>query len=294
MRNGFDATDGRTYANDFTDANAEKNLKATGFNTVGDGDKLVFDIQGISRDDVTNAGGDVNSRTYNPQNPVEAESIFKNPNGFDGTVYKAKDVTLSLNSSKDNAPLNNRGMELQKIYSDNAYIDTKDLNLSITDGFITNYGEFRNGSRGGSGIGDFIDMQNGYRWLAIVDNDYHRIIANNYNIPVSSQLYTALTGSFALNLGNTIDVVTESPIVHYNPNTVVNLPDTENSFYRLTYKDNKIQYTTTTPDFSDIDKATYKPTKRTSIRFRTPDDGSYILVSEKKKDKDIITKRTIA
>ena len=285
--NGFDATDGRTYANDFTDANAEKNLKATGFNTVGDGDKLVFDIQGISRDDVTNAGGDVNSRTYNPQNPVEAEDIFKNPNGFDGTVYKAKDVTLSLNSSKDNAPLNNRGMELQKIYSDNAYIDTKDLNLSITDGFITNYGEFRNGNRGGTGIGDFIDMQNGYRWLAIVDNDYHRIIANNYNIPVSSQLYTALTGSFALNLGNTIDVVTESPIVHYNPNTVVNLPDTENSFYRLTYKDNKIQYTTTTPDFSDIDKATYKPTKRTSIRFRTPDDGSYILVSEKKKDKEI-------
>ncbi len=285
--NGFDATDGRTYANDFTDANAEKNLKATGFNTVGDGDKLVFDIQGISRDDVTNAGGDVNSRTYNPQNPVESANIFKNPNGFEETVYKAKDVTLSLNSAKDNAPLNNRGMEIQKIYSDNAYVDTKDLNLSITDGFITNYAEFRNGNRGGTGIGDFIDMQNGYRWLAIVDNDYHRIISNKYNIPVTSQLYTALTGSFALNLGDTIDVVTKAPIVHYNPNTVVNLPDTENSFYRLTYKDNKIQYTTTTPDFSDIDKATYKPTKRTSIRFRTPDDGSYILVSEKKKDKEI-------
>ena len=291
--NGFDATENRTYANDITDKNADKNLKATGFNTVGQGDKLVFDIQGVSQSDVINAGGDVNDRTYNPQNSIDSVDIFKNPNGFEGTVYKAKDVTLSLNSSKDSAPTDNRGMEILKLYSDNAYVDTKDLNLSITDAFITNYAEFRNGNRGGTGIGDFVDMQNGYRWLAVVDNDYHRIISNNYNIPVTSQLYTDKTGSFSLNLGNTIDVLTEAPIVHYNPNTVVNTPDTENSFYRLTYKDNKIQYVTTTPDFDDIDKSTYKPTKRTSIRFNVPEDAGFILVSEKKKDNSDMKKRII-
>ncbi len=182
---GFDAAEGRTYANDFTDPNSPKDLKASGFNTVGDGEKLVFDIQGVSPDNVISAG-----------------------------------------------------------YSQDA----------------------------------------NYRWAVIVDNNYHRNIANIYNIPVTAQLYTALTGSFALSMGNVIAQETKAPVVHYNPYEVVNLPRTENSFYRLTYKDDKIQKTTVTPDFSDIDKSTYKPTKRQYIRFSIvdPDDG-FIKVSEKKR-----------
>ncbi len=287
--NGFDAQDGRMYANDFTDPNAPKDLKASGFNTVGDGEKLVFDIQGVSPDNVKDAGGKEEQRNYKAQDVVQTIEIFDNPIGFKETVYKAKDATLSLNSG-ENAPLDNRGMELLKFYTDNAYVDTKDLNLHMSDTFITNYAEFRNGNREGEPGGFYIDPENGYRWLTIVDNDYHRNIANDFGIPVTSQLYTKLTGSFALSMGNLIALETKAPVVHYNPYEVVNLPRTENSFYRLTYKDDKIQKTTTTPEFADIDKSTYKPTKREFIRFNVLEDSG-IGLDKKKKQK---TPRIIA
>lgn len=279
---GFDATEGRLYANDYMNPDADKNLKATGFNTVGKGGKLVFDIQGVSPDDVVNAGGKESDRNYKPQDVIETVEIFNNPIGFKETVYKAKDVTLSLNSGA-NAPTDNRGMEISKIYTDNAYVDTKDLNMHISDAFITNYGEFRNGNLGGQGGGHFISDE--YRWLTIVDNDYYRNITNNFGIPVTSQLYTKLTGSFALNMGNVIALETKAPVVHYNPYEVILLPRTENSFYRLTYKDDKIQKTTTTPDFADIDKSTYKPTKRDSIRFAVKQGDGYVNIADKKKKK---------
>lgn len=287
--NGFDAKENRTYANDFTDPNAIKDLTASGFNTVGEGEKLVFDIQGVSPDNVKDAGGNENQRNYKAQDVVQTIEIFDNPVGFKETVYKAKDVTLSLNSS-ENAPLENRGMELLKFYTDNAYVDTKDLNLHMSDAFITNYAEFRNGNREGEPGGFYIDPENGYRWLTIVDNDYHRNISNDFGIPVTSQLYTKLTGSFALSMGNLIALETKAPVVHYNPYEVVNLPRTENSFYRLTYKDDKIQKTTTTPEFADIDKSTYKPTKREYIRFNVLEDSG-VHLDKKKKQK---TPRIIA
>ena len=279
---GFDATEGRLYANDYMNPDADKNLKATVYNTVGKGGKLVFDIQGVSPDDVVNAGGKESDRNYKPQDVIETVEIFNNPIGFKETVYKAKDVTLSLNSGA-NAPTDNRGMEISKIYTDNAYVDTKDLNMHISDAFITNYGEFRNGNLGGQGGGHFISDD--YRWLTIVDNDYYRNITNNFGIPVTSQLYTKLTGSFALNMGNVIALETKAPVVHYNPYEVILLPRTENSFYRLTYKDDKIQKTTTTPDFADIDKSTYKPTKRDSIRFAVKQGDGYVNIADKKKKK---------
>lgn len=282
--NGFDPTEGRLYADDYTDKNAPQELKATGFNTVGEGSSLVFDIQGVSPDDVKAAGADESSRNYKPQDVIQTVEIFNNPFGFTETVYKAKDVTLSLNSS-DTAPDTNRGMVLDKFYADNAYVDTKDLNLKIKDGFITNYAEFRNGDRFAVGGGRPVEPGE-YRWLTIVDNDYNRNISSEFGIPVTSQLYTKLTGSFALNMGNLIALETKAPVVNYNPYEVVNLPRTENSFYRLTYKDDKIQKTTTTPEFSDIDKSTYKPTKRNAIRFNIAQKDGYVLVSDKKKNKE--------
>ena len=155
--------------------------------------------------------------------------------------------------------------------------------MHISDAFITNYGEFRNGNLGGQGGGHFISDE--YRWLTIVDNDYYRNITNNFGIPVTSRLYTKLTGSFALNMGNVIALETKAPVVHYNPYEVILLPRTENSFYRLTYKDDKIQKTTTTPDFADIDKSTYKPTKRDSIRFAVKQGDGYVNIADKKKKK---------
>ena len=279
--NGFDATLDRTYANDFMDPNSPKDLKASGFNTVGDGDKLVFDIQGVSPDAVKDAGVSVEARNYKPQEVVQTIEIFDNPLGFKETVYKAKDVTLSLNSSDEKSEEFNRGMELSKFYTDYAYVDTKDLNIHMSDAFITNYAEFRNGNRGGEPGGHYINDD--YRWSVIVDNDFHRNLANDYpNMPVTAQLYTKLTGSYALSMGNVIAMETKAPVVHYNPYEVVNLPRTENSFYRLTYKDDKIQKTTTTPDFADIDKSTYKPTKREYIRFEIAEGDGFVKVSDKK------------
>ena len=79
-----------------------------------------------------------------------------------------------------------------------------------------------------------------------------------------------------------------APVVVYNPYEVVNLPRTENSFYRLTYKEDKIQKTTATDEFRDIDKATYKPTKRNHIRFTVKEinkENNLVLVSSKQSDK---------
>ena len=176
---------------------------------------------------------------------------------------------------------------MKHFYSDNAYVDTKDLNLKINDAFITNYGEFRNGDRFSYGGGRAIDP-GVYRWLAIVDNDYYRNISDIYNIPVTSQMYTRLTGSFALSMGNLIVLESMAPVVVYNPYEVVNLPRTENSFYRLTYKEDKIQKTTATDEFRDIDKSTYKPTKRNHIRFTVKEinkENNLVLVSSKQSDK---------
>lgn len=277
---GFNAKEGRTYANDITDENAAKDLKASGFNTVGEGTALIFDVQGVSKADVIAAGGDVNSRDYNLQNPVVSpKKEFENPNAFKETVAKADNVSISLNSG-ENSPTDNRGLTFDKLYADNAYIDTKDLNLKSIDTFITDYAEFRNGNREATSGG--YPISDDYRWVNIVDNDYQRNIANIFNIPVTSQLYTKKTGSFYLNMGDKINQYTKAPSVTYNPNNAVSDYDSENSFFRLTYKDNKIQYVTTTPDFEEIDKSTYLPNKREFIRFAVADDEGFVQVSDKK------------
>lgn len=268
---GFDPKLDRTYANDITDSAAVKDLKASGFNAVGAGKALKFDIQGVSKSDVVAAGGNGNSRDYNMQNPVmPTKPEFINPNAFKKPVAKAENVSLSLNSG-ENSSIENRGLLINKLYADNAYVDTKDLNLKALDTYITNYGEFRNGNRGASAGGHIIGDE--YRWLNIVDNDYKRNIANIFGVPVTSQIYTALTGSFMLEMGDVIALGTKAPVVLYNPNNVITNPATENSFFRLTYKDNKIQYTTTTPEFDEIDKSTYIPNKRNHIRFSVISDG---------------------
>lgn len=286
--NGFDAKDGRTYANDYTDETAEKDLKATGFNTVGEGGMLSFEISGVSPDDVAKAGSSNDLRNYNSQKPIDSSKEFKNPNGFKGTVYKAGDVTLSLNSSNDNAPTDNRGLQIDKIYTDNAYVDTKDLNLNVTDGFITNYGEFRNGNRGGSTGGNYISDD--YRWSAIIDNDFNRNLINLFpKTATTLQMFTKKTGSFGLSLGNVIASNTKAPVVVYDPNNNIIIPRTENSFYRLTYKDNKIQVNTTEVDYEEFEEAQLHP-KREFIRFGVVDnnDGFVKVVDKKYPDKNRI------
>ncbi len=276
--NGFDASEGRDYHDDLSDDTSEI-LFATGFNTSGDGAQLTFDVGGVSPELVAAVNEDINGRGYNSQEVIEPVYIFNNEYGFKDTVYKANDVTLSLNSSSE-SPADNRGMYFDKLYTDNAYIDTKDLNLNLKDAFVTNYAEFRNGNLGASPGGHIIGGD--YRWLTIVDNDYQRNLSSIYGINLTSQLYTKLTGSFGLHMGDSISQLTKAPVVYYNPYVVVNIPQTENSFYRLTYKDDKIQKTTTTPEFEDINKDTYKPTKRQNIRFSLGKDDKEVQISNRR------------
>ena len=280
--NGFDASADRMYANDITLTNANKDIKASGINTFGEGNALVFDIQGVSEADVTAIGGDTSARKYNMQIPVVSpKTEFENPNAFTSPVAKVANVSLSLNSG-ENSPTENRGILINNLYADNAYVDTRDLNFESIDTFITDYAEFRNGNRGASQNG--YPISDDYRWLNIVDNNYNRNITNIYGIPVTSQLYTDKTGSFYLHMGDIISQKTKAPIVVYNPYNVVVQPHTENSFYRLTYKDDKIQYTTTTSDFEEIDKSTYLPTKREYIRFSVDGNDGFVYVSDKLKE----------
>lgn len=237
---------------------------ATGFNTVGEGAKLSFDLQGVSKEMVESVNGDSSTRGYNEVEKFQTIEFFNNKYQIpDGSAYMANEVTLSVNSGEGSADTgNNRGLNINKIYANDAYVDTKDLNLSIRDGLINNYAEFRNGNRGGEG-----NYAGDYRWLTVVDNDFRRLVDSTL------QLYTQKTGSFGLDMGNLVILKTKAPAVHYNPYEVANLFRNENSFYRLTYKDDKVQYNTTTLDFKDIDKSTYKATKRVSMRFPAKDQN---------------------
>lgn len=272
-RTGFNDTEDRKaerlYSDNPLDTTATKDLEATGFHSYGNGSTLNFDLRGVYPSLVQQYTGSSLTRTYYEQPVITTLVVFTNPLYIPGTDYKMKDATLSYN--QDDASLENRGLTLRHLYSNNAYINSNDLNFNIDDAIITNYAEFRNGNRGVAPHDGRVD----YRWKTIVDNDYRRLlILDTY---VTLQLYTALTGSFGLEMGDLIVMQTMAPPVHYNPYEVTNLPRNENSFYRQTYKDDKIQEKTTTPEFKDIDKATDSHTKRESIRFESQE----VLVNAK-------------
>ena len=118
-----------------------------------------------------------------------------------------------------------RGVEFNTLYADNAYINTMDTNLIIHDSYINNYAEIRNGNRD-------IDSN---RYLAVVDNDYRRLVPSNV------QLYTQKTGSFGLNMDEKIKFHTMAPVVHYDWDKLVNTFGDENSFVRLGLKETEIR-----------------------------------------------------
>ena len=102
-------------------------------------------------------------------------------------------------------------------------------------------------------------------------------------------MFTKKTGSFGLSLGNVIASNTKAPVVVYDPNNNIIIPRTENSFYRLTYKDNKIQVNTTEVDYEEFEEAQLHP-KREFIRFGVVDnnDGFVKVVDKKYPDKNRI------
>ncbi len=274
----YNAATGRNYYNNpfaATHPENEQQLTATGFNSFGEGDAITFDIRGVNPD-IVSKYGDATKRAYYAQDIITTLEVFSNPLAIKEPNYKAKDVTLTLNMDENPSGNLNRGLTIDRLLVDDTYIQTEDLNLNVVDATVNNYGEFINGNRGGTA---YSHPGRTYRYRTIVDNLYRReLLLDTY---VTLQLYTQKTGSFGLTLGDVIVMQTMAPPVHYNPYEVTNLPRNENSFYRLTYKDDKIQNTTTTPEFKDFDKSTNSKTRRESLRF---EDSGIRVNSERTAD----------
>ena len=238
---------------------------ASGFNSYAAGDAISFDLRGVSPELVAlYSRGQANRTNYLNQPVITTLQVFTNPLYIPAPGYKMDKVSLTLNNYNA-VPTENRGLLIDRLYSNDAYVNTGDLNLRVVDAVIGKYAEFKNGNRGGSG-----SYSGPSRWTTVVDNEFRRKIDEVYkNYYVTLQIYTQKTGSFGLYMGNLIVMETKAPPVFYNPYEVTNLTSNENSFYRQTYKDDKIQETTTTPEFKDLDKSTNAQTKRDSLRFES-------------------------
>ncbi|MBQ9035667.1 MAG: leukotoxin LktA family filamentous adhesin [Alphaproteobacteria bacterium] len=197
--------------------------EAKGINTFGEGKAIRLNISGV--DDKV-----VNEWVNNPQrNDYEKQYSFDNiptrfqnkENNISDYGFKTKNAVISMNDYADDE----RGVEFNTLYADNAYINTMDTNLIIHDSYINNYAEIRNGNRD-------IDSN---RYLAVVDNDYRRLVPSNV------QLYTQKTGSFGLNMDEKIKFHTMAPVVHYDWDKLVNTFGDENSFVRLGLKETEIR-----------------------------------------------------
>lgn len=219
--NGYKQTES-TYTDEKSNGSGMV-YEAKGINTFGEGKALTVNVTGVDSDVVTKLVDNPQRNDYERQYPVEnIPARFKNTeNSINDYGFRAKNAVISVNDYTDTE----RGVEFNKLYADNAYINTMDTNLTIHDSYINNYAEIRNGNR---------DTDNS-RYLAIVDNDYHRLV------PPDVQLYTKNTGSFALSMDERIKFNTMAPIVHYDWNKLINTFSDENSFVRMGLKETELR-----------------------------------------------------
>ena len=219
--NGYKQTES-TYTDEETNGSGMV-YEAKGINAFGSGDALKLNIIGVDADIVAELMANPQRNDYSKLYPVKnIPNRFKNDesNPYEYS-FKTKNAIISVNDYVNTE----RGVEFNKLYADNAYINTMDTNLTIHDSYINNYAEIRNGNR---------DTDNS-RYLAIVDNDYHRLV------PSDVQLYTENTGSFALSMDERIKFNTMAPIVHYDWNKLINTFSDENSFVRMGLKETELR-----------------------------------------------------
>ena len=209
---------GRTYTNADIDPTDTNIYEAEGINAYGDGEPISVDVLGVDKDIVDALIPGAQRNNYIKQtSKTKVPTQFRNKSdrtAFYNYDFKADNVYLSVNDYVDT----NRGVSIDTIYADNAYINTHDTNLSVEDGFINNYAEFRNKTK-----------------LAVVDNDYRRTVNSDV------QLFTRKTGSFSLGMSNSTILRTVAPVVDFNPYHLVNAYSSENSFVNLTFKETAIQ-----------------------------------------------------
>ena len=213
---------GTTYSDEIFGGNGEVHT-AKGINAYGEGSELSFDIIGVDKDIVADTVANPQRDGYKEQTSVKnIPSKFRNSqDSIYDYDFRVKNAVISVNDYADNE----RGVEFDTLYADDAYVNTLDTNLTIHDGYINNYAELRNGNR---------DADSN-RFLVIVDNDYRRLIPSNV------QLYTQKTGSFALTMNDLIKFKSPAPVTHYDWYKLVNTFDDENSFVRLGLKETELR-----------------------------------------------------
>jgi len=165
---------------------------------------VVFDIQGVSENEVNAVAN-------------STRSDYK----YAGGHYLADNTNVTIETNSDN----NHGAVINTVYAKNADVKTNNTNLTVNYGFIDEYGTFVNG---------FVNA-GGYYHSAVVNNKTNNLVGADY------QMYTKKTGDFNLGLDGTIVLKTNAPVVHYNPYMLVNGYNSENSFTRLTLKENIVQ-----------------------------------------------------
>ena len=244
--NGYKPTD-KTYTDTQLGLVGDTIYKAQGLNSYGQGKALVLDVKGVSKEFVNSNANSATRTNYNVQKPVAQDPKFLNTNNqIKDYDYRAKNAVISVNNNSSI----NRGVVMNSIYADDAYVDTKNDNLKVKDGYIKDYGEFSN-----------IDKK------ITVDNDYRRRLRD-----ADTQLYTAKTGSFALGLDKSINMKTTAPIVGNDFYELANDYQSEGNFVNRSRKDSKT-LNDNVDRYKALDRQNYKEElKRTSMRFDTTKD----------------------
>ena len=222
---GYKQTQTTYTASQFGDEDDTTVYAARGINAYGKGTPLSLDVIGVDKDVVNATVENANRTVYEEQTSVtNAPEAFKNSqDSIYDYDFRVKNAVISVNDYTDGE----RGVEFDTLYADNAYINTMDTNLTVHDGYINNYAEFRNGNR----------AADNNRYLVVVDNDYRRLV------PSDVQLYTQKTGSFDLSMNEKIKTRTVAPVVNYDWYKLVNTFSDENSFVRLGLKETELRQT---------------------------------------------------
>lgn len=239
--------------NTYTDAqlgiNGDSVYQAQGLNSSGLGKPIVLDIKGVSKEFVDENVTSATRTNYNVQTPISQDPKFANPNNqITDYDYRANNVAISINNNNSQ----DRGVVLNSIYADDAYIDTKNSNLSVKDAYIKNYAEFSNADK-----------------KMTVDNNFRRRLRD-----ADIQLFTAKTGSFSLGLDSSIDMKTTAPIVGNDFDKLANDYQSEGNFVNRSRKDSK-DLTDSVDKYKQLEKQNYQEKyKRSSLRFNTVNDKS--------------------
>lgn len=249
----------RIYAN-------EHDTTATGFHSANqNGEMVTFDIQGYN---------------YNQEviHPPLAEWV--NPNYVPENDKKVLDLKLTIGKPVYEDTL--FGAQFDKVYSDVANINATeildDLNEKIPADF--NFDSMTVNKHG--------RIQNN-KYIVDVNNDTFQ-----YDYQAAGTLFTMITGSFWLKMNEKPEIQTCAPIIYYNNSNILNSPQTENSFQRLTHKSNKIEEDTTLDSFRDRQKNTRSYKDRHDIRWSLLSSDYKILSSSTESGASVIDIRDIS